>query len=396
MDPENYNLLRTDFPSSYLILGEINIFLGNPEAAGNYLTPIISHNPADELPYARATAHALLGYIQFQKGRQKEAARHFEFCESILTLKGYQNLDICDPQLLRDIGRQSGLSAFGQFPRLKSRQPVTVIGEELSPVDLEIRTFGVFRLFVRDIEIDQEVLNRQKRVIDLLKLLIVFRHHGIAKEVVYEIFWTNYTYKNARDNLNTLIYRLRKILGDACACISADMSTIYFHTDKIRVDADQFTRLCRDAKTAEGKKEYQTAIDLYSRAALLYSGDFLESALYIDQIRDERENLKTKYKQALLSLAKLNLSLARFADSLEWTQKLIGIDPVCEPAYRLFMYTSALTENKTEIPRTFEKLKNNLLEKFNITPDRKTEQLKISLLSGNIPAGAAWERETLI
>lgn len=397
MEPENRRLLRTDFPSSYLILGEVNIYIGDYGAAEIYLRKVLEES--SEAPgnlYSRAGAYALLGYIYFQQGQKRKADHHFNQCCSILTAKGYQNLDICDPGLLKEIAQACGREEFDDFPRLMDSQQAVEPNIREKSFDLHIFTFGTLRIFVKGEEIDPAELNRQKRVMDLLKLLIVFREHGIAKEILYDIFWPRYSYKNARDNLNTLLYRLRKLLGESHEAISSDLSIIRFKPGKIWLDVDDFNTLYKQGKSAEGKNEHQTAIDYYTEAAGLYKGDFLETGLYIDQIRDERENVKNKYRQILLSLSKLNHSVSKFKDALEWAKELISYDPLCEPAYRLYMIASAMTENRIEITRIFEKLNANLREKFEISPDKRTINLKNRLLSGETPPVSSWKNESII
>ena len=395
MDSENEGLLKSDYPSSYLIIGEINIWLGSYAAAEEYLLHIIATAESGELPYSLATAYALLGFGKLKQEKQEEAKKYFSLLEEQLRKTEYQNLDICDPALLQKLAELSGIDAFKKFPRLKfpSNRKIT---EELSRGKLDIRTLGTFRIFVKGSEIPRNELTRQKRVIDLFKLLIVFRENGIAKEIVYDIFWPRYTYKNARDNLNTLVYRLRKILGEAGDCIITDLTMVKLREGEFTVDIDYFLSCFGKGKAAERSGEKEAATEHYSNAAELYKGDFLELGLYIDHIRDERENLKNKYRQILLSLAKLNLDLGKYRESLEWAKTLTTFDTLCEPAYRLMMIASAFTENRIEITRIYEKLRETLFEAFSISPDKKTENLKSALLTGSPPVFQMWQEETII
>ena len=396
METENEYLLKPDYPFSYLALGEINIFLENYEEAQQYLEVFIQGRSKEYYPYPFATACGMLGYIAHMLGNKKEAENYFSQMREILEANLYRNLDICNPEFLRKIADISGIRIFTTFTRLGAEKETAKHTGETRHYDLEFRTLGLFQIFVKGKEIHQSTLARQKRVIDLLKLLIVYRDHGISKEVVYDTFWPRYSYKSARDNLNTVVYRLRKILGEGSDFISTDMNIIKLKEGAYITDADMFISLIAKGRSALNKKEPSQAIGYFTEAAELYKGDFLEAGLYLDAIRDEREKLHNDYRHLLFELIKLCLSEEDFQAALTWANRLLSIDPLCEPAYRLLMIASVFTENRSELTRIFEKLELNLAEQYNITPDKKTVKLKENLLSGIEPDQEMWLSEVIL
>ncbi len=118
--------------------------------------------------------------------------------------------------------------------------------------------------------------------------------------------------------------------------------------------------------------------------------------MYLDFIRDERENLRNKYKQLLFTMIKLALDTKRYIESMEWANKLISFDSLCEPAYRLLMISSVFTDNRSEISRIYYRLNTTLMENYNISPDSKTEKLKNILLAKATPTPEFWRNETII
>jgi ATP/maltotriose-dependent transcriptional regulator MalT/DNA-binding SARP family transcriptional activator len=396
MEKENQPLLKMDYPFSYLALSEVNLILGNYEDAERFLGETLAESEKRNFPYPAATAYALLGLKYDKQGRKKEAKENFSNMLQILEENNFGNLDICDPDLIREIAKITGSTLFHHFPRLA--QPNELPSSEPQPGQyvLEFKTFGQFQIFFKGKETPIITLSRQKRVIDLLKLLIVFRKNGISKEIVYATFWPRYSYKSARDNLNTVVYRLRKILGVDENYISTQTNTIKLKEGTYKTDVDDFLALLEMGQKMESNENIEKALEFYKKAAAIYKGDFLESGLYLDIIRDERENLRNRFKHLLFKMVKLSLGSGNYRESLEWAGRIVSIDPLCEPAYRLLMIASVLIGNRTEITRIFNKLTSKLETDLGITPDEKTERLKDSLLGGKIPEKSLWENETIL
>ncbi len=396
MEKDNSHILKTDYPFSYIALGEINIFIENYDAAEKYLGLILDDTLEKGNPYVHATAFSLLAYLQHLKGNSDLAEQYFSKMEKILIEHQYRNLDICNPELLQKIAKVSGFQMFESFPRLGAIAGALQPLEKQEKHDLKFKTLGVFRVFIKGKEIQPAALVRQKRVADLLKLLIVFRENGISKEIVYETFWARYSYKSARDNLNTVVYRLRKIFGEGNDFISTDNNIIKLKEGASTIDVDLFNQYIGRGIALEKKKEFEAALNNFKKAEDLYKGDFLEAGLYLDFIRDERENLRNKYKQLLFTMIKLSLDTKRYIESMRWANKLINFDSLCEPAYRLLMISSVFTDNRSEISRIYYRLNITLTENYNISPDSKTEKLKNILLAKATPTPEFWHNETII
>lgn len=394
LEDESRDMLYADYPYSFVSLVEICLYLGKYEQTQMLLEDLFKEISEKDYPYSYATALALYGLLEKRRGNREQARVHFGRMETVLEAKQFKNLDICDPEVLQEIADSSEVALFKDFPRLQSESSLEVFSEQEFP--LKIITLGTFQVFVEGEEIQINLLSSQRRVMDLLKLLIVFRKSGVMKEKIYNLFWPRYSYKSARDNLNTIIYRLRKTLDDKSDYLYTDVNTIRFKEGVCLTDVDKFLKYLDLARAAEADNNMEQAIGLYSHAVDLYRGDFLEGDLYYDFIRDERENLKNRYRTALFQLAKNCLSSGNYLASLNWSKKIISIDPLCEPAYRLLMIASSLTGNRSEIPRLFDRLNSRLLEYYRVTSDEKTAALKNRLIEGSIPDEAMWENEAII
>ena len=394
LDPENKKLVQTDFPFSYLALAEVSIYIEEPENSLLILNELLQNISIEEYPYPVATAAALQGFIRHQSGSKAESKTFFKTMEKIVMDFEYTNLDICSPELLTKIAKISESSVFEDFPRLKHDKQYEKIAK--SQFEMEINTLGAFNVYVKGTEISADLLGGQKRVMDLLKLLIVYRKTGIMKERVYDLFWPRYSYKSARDNLNTIIYRLRKLLNSKDDFLYTDVNSIRFKENTVITDADRFLDFISMGSEAEKNGNREVSTRMYRSAIELYKGDFLDNDLYFDFIRDERENLRSKFRNLLFKMVLLSLNSADFREALEWSKRLIDADPLCEPAYRMLMIASAAVGNRSEIPRLFDKLDKKLQAYYKVTADEKTVKLKDKLLIGTALEESMWRDETII
>ncbi len=394
MSDEDKQLLLIDFPYSYIQLIEVNIFLKHFTIAEKLLNKIETDLSEEYDPYPLATIHALKGLLLHLQNKNAAAARQFDKMDIIVAEKGYRNFDICNPEILDKIAEISKFKYFADFPRLKSRIITSSFREK--EYILEIKTLGTFSLYIKGKEIPSSRMVNQKRVMDLLKLLIIYRKNGIFKEMIYEPFWPKYSSKSSRDNLNTLIYRLRNLLGKEKDILLADSYTIGFKAGTIITDVDRFLKFLNLADAAEKQNEPGIAAEMYNKGLDIYKGDFLESDIYSDFIRDEREHLKQKYILSLFKLSKLYLNTGDYLQALETLKIFINKDPLCEAGTRLLMITSALMGSRSNIPRILNNLNRQLIDEYDVSADTKTVELKDFLITGGKPDPSMWINETII
>jgi DNA-binding SARP family transcriptional activator len=263
-------------------------------------------------------------------------------------------------------------------------------------VGLNLYTLGEFRIVVNGKELSVDTLSRHKKVMDVFKLLIVHRGSGLSKEVLYELFWEGYLEKSSRSNLNTILYRLRRILGEENQYFLTDSESVRLNNSLCTVDADDFCKLVQLGDDEKHKGNLNAAINAYLKAKSIYRGDFLAKDLYFDDIRDAREALRAEYLQLLLKSVKIQLETGRYHQALEINKELLAQDRLCEAGYRLLMICCALVGNRSEIPRIYNRLEERLLRSFNVSPDPQTSALKNALLQGSSVTAEMWQKETIL
>ncbi len=251
---------------------------------------------------------------------------------------------------------------------------------------LSIKTLGSFNLYFNGHFLDSTEFLKRKRVQDLLILLILNRKDGLQKETIFNIFWKNYTDKSRKDNLNTLIYRLKKLLGNDKDLLIINRNTIRLDPFAIEVDADTFTKSAQQAELLEEAGELEQALLKGIETIHLYRGEFFENICSEIPIESKRSEYRGVYLSTLFRMERLYLIKGFYKEALKTGKTLISHDPYCEPAHRLLMTTLGYLGNSSEILRLYHSFEQKLFNAFGIAPDAKTETLKNRLLLGVFPS----------
>lgn len=263
--------------------------------------------------------------------------------------------------------------------------------EPAENVKLSLTTLGNFGMAINGIHQDPSDIMKRKKVQDLLILLIINRKEGLGKNIIFDTFWENYTYKSKKDNLNTLIYRLKKLFITDRELLFIDRNTIRLNMEHIEVDIDTFLEKSESAETLEKEGETGGSLEAAQAALELYRGDFFENANTDIPLEKERSKFREIYLSLLFRTLKLSILHGHYMAALETGKQLLKNDPFCEPAYRLVMNTLGYIGNTSEITRLYRELKQKLHTAFQIAPDDKTTAL-INKLSLGVPP----EREDIL
>ncbi|MDA3939311.1 MAG: BTAD domain-containing putative transcriptional regulator [Spirochaetia bacterium] len=250
---------------------------------------------------------------------------------------------------------------------------------------LEFNTLGALSIILDEKKLKTVEFIKQHMIQDLIILLILHRKDGLPKKVIFNLFWTNYSERSKRSNLNTLIYRLNKSFGINKDFLKIDRNYIYLNMDSVEIDVDNFLDGVETVKYLENDNNIDEAISIAFRTLKLYRGDFFENISTDLPLDEERLKLKHIYQTLLFSILRLTVYKGLYRESLEFGRKLISSDPYCEPAYRLIMTALGFLGNRSELIRLYVDFEKKLRGKYRIDPDEKTLLLKNSLLLGINP-----------
>lgn len=148
--------------------------------------------------------------------------------------------------------------------------------ENRKPV-ITFKTLGSLNIILKGEKIPSSAFLKRRRIQDLLILLIIKRKSLLRKEVIFNLFWENYSEQSKKDNLNSLIYRLKKLFGMNNSFLTIDRNSIALDPQSIVVDVDTFSEGISKAEALENKGYYEEALQQSLAALEMYGGDFFEN-----------------------------------------------------------------------------------------------------------------------
>jgi len=391
------------WPLSRINFSEFNLYAENYDVVEKTLNDLIEMTPEKEHTNLTLGAHALLSTMYDRIHDRKKAERHFENMEKIILEAEPEEVPILNNTLLREIAEKSKSTALQNL--LTKRTINETIDYPISSGSadqivrsqnhsVEIRAFGELRFIVDGKKVSSSFMERQKLILKLLKLLITNYEKTLSRDVFYNFFWKGYDEKSARLNLNSNLYKIRKIFGKEFVMVHGN--SVRLNQDRFWLDVSAFDNNIRMGNKAIRDGLIRQAIKCFQDAEDLYIGDYVENDLYNDFITAERASLKQKHLNLLFNSMKLSLDENDFFKALEKGKKLVRQSPCCEPAYRLLMIACALSGDHSSLKSLFNKLNRILKQELNIKADQKTKDLFEALLHGEDPTSSLWEKEQLI
>jgi DNA-binding SARP family transcriptional activator len=239
-----------------------------------------------------------------------------------------------------------------------------------------VYTLGSFRVIQDDQPVDDWYGSKGKLI---FKYLISRREQSVAKEVLMELFWPGADPDAARNNLNVVIYGLRKSLRNSYV----DFSHILYQEDRyllnpemqIWLDFEEFAKLFQEAREFEQSGQPERAMQLYQAAELLYQGEFLAEDRYEDWLIHQRQELQDKYMSLLERLSRYYYDAGAYSMCVTCWRQMLGVDSCYEDAHRQLMRFYYRQGQIHLALRQYHQCVEALKEELDITPTEETKLL---------------------
>ena len=170
---------------------------------------------------------------------------------------------------------------------------------------LLVNTLGRFQITDGKNSLDESKMNSQM-LIKLFTYLILHRDKSLLTEDIVNAVWTKEKTDNPTGALKNLMYRLRKLLNDSFGqqdYILSSRGTYAWNSEiDVVVDAEEFEKII-------GRAKEQTNIsplrEEYEEALTIYEGDFLNTIIDVDWIKNLNAYYHSMYLSTVKSLEKL-------------------------------------------------------------------------------------------
>lgn len=192
----------------------------------------------------------------------------------------------------------------------------------------------------------------------------------VPRETLTALLWSDSGDEQARASLRTALSALRKSLGPDVLALSSDQSGVRLDETRVAVDASLFMR---DARTA-------AQLDVLTRVAAIYEGEFLEgfgpvTPEFDRWVEAERASLRSHYMSALLRLVDALVEAGDHEDAIAWSQRLLVEDPLQEHVHRRLMRAYQRQNRHDAALKQFERLRDLLSEQLGVQPEAPTLEL---------------------
>jgi len=247
---------------------------------------------------------------------------------------------------------------------------------EVSPL-LEIHLFGLPRLVMNGRAV--EGIRRKNRA---LVFYLAANKQRTTRENLLALFWPDHERASAQPILRTMIYDLRKQLGNA---LQVDDRTIALSTDTF-IDV-RVLSTALDSPTSD--------LQELTNALALYKGDFLEGFLLVDspQFNDwavsERERYSLLAMHGYARLAGHYEGLHDYPAALASMRRALAFNPYQEDLQRDVMRLLYLNGDRTGVIRQYESLRKLLDEEMGVPPMPETRNLYDAIITEAFPTSPA-------
>lgn len=211
----------------------------------------------------------------------------------------------------------------------------------------------------------------------LLIDLAIRQRQPVARELLLERLWPRAKLTLASKSLNSLIYSLHKLLGDAIA----GAAPILFRDGGYRLNADAgvsvdiqvFEALVDAGDRAHESNQPARSVEHYDRALALYRGDLAASEDTYAVV--ERERLRNRYLTLLARLADRAFASRDYKGCLKAALQLLQSDPGREDAHRLVMRCHVRLGERAQALRQYRLCEQILRAEFDVAPEPGTVAL---------------------
>ncbi|HYN89463.1 MAG TPA: AAA family ATPase [Ardenticatenaceae bacterium] len=246
---------------------------------------------------------------------------------------------------------------------------------------LRIRTLGPFRVHLDDAIVPETAWKTQKNKI-LLKILLTYRGHALAKEQLMEWLWPELEPGAAGRNLRVAVSQVRQALEartprqhSATYILTTDSGYAWNTEAGYWLDADEFVRLAADGTERPESVPSNGTIERLQSALGLYGGEYLEEDRYADWAVAERERLRELHFGLLTRLAEGYARQGRYGRAIGLCREVLVADGCRESVWCQLMLYQYHAGDQAQALRAYDECRRVLAEEMGVEPLPETTKL---------------------
>jgi predicted ATPase/DNA-binding SARP family transcriptional activator len=239
----------------------------------------------------------------------------------------------------------------------------------LNQTRLEIYSLGGLQIKL-DGQPLAELTSRSARA---LLVYLAYQDYPVSRLALAELLWPERTQAKALANLRVALHRMGALIGDL---LKIQRELVSLSPGAVWLDTAELERRLDERQPA---------------AALeLFQGEFLEG-FYLDGSRtfedwqaEARERLRCDVLSALQELILQATGAGQTQAAIEYSERLLGLEPLHEPALCQLMRLLAQNGQRTAALAQYARFRMKIVEELGIEPEKSTlelaEQIKVGLI----------------
>jgi ATP/maltotriose-dependent transcriptional regulator MalT/DNA-binding SARP family transcriptional activator len=238
------------------------------------------------------------------------------------------------------------------------------------PWRFRLYTLGRFAL-VRDGEPVAFTGKTQRKPLDLLRALVALGGRGVSVSLLAEVLWPDAEGDLSKHNLDTTLYRLRRLAGADDIVIFQD-SRLTLNPGCCWVDVWALERLLNELpRQLQQGLPPTVLLDGLQRCC---QGDFL-SGSGEGWVLHARDQLRGKVLRAIVQLGEALERGNHWARAIDLYLHGLRLDPIAEELYQRLMRGYGRLQQPAEALRLYQQCRRTLKDMLGISPSEGTERL---------------------
>ncbi|MDP6665983.1 MAG: BTAD domain-containing putative transcriptional regulator [Dehalococcoidia bacterium] len=263
-------------------------------------------------------------------------------------------------------------------PRIDDASP-----EKIDEPFLNIRCFGSFELYRNGPLLPPDAVQRRGALV-LLKILLVNDGRPVSRDMLIETLWPGTDPSIAANRLYVLIHALRRAIEPTSqrykrrwTFICNDGDRYYISPDApYRCDVRDFRQAVELGGRQERNGDWRSAVNSYSAAIDLYTGDLFEDDPYAEWCWVERENLRETVLDIAVKIGSQHDKWDAPDESVVYYQRALRIDPLREQVHRRLIEALLAAGRRSDAQRQYSVCIDLLRRELGIEPMPETRRLQ--------------------
>lgn len=217
----------------------------------------------------------------------------------------------------------------------------------------------------------------------LLRMLALRRGMLLGKDVIIEALWPQRAPADAPGNVEVLIARIRRALGDRTLVRTGSGGYSLVGDGRCRVDVEEFLTAAVGAHALAGR-DPAGALAAFRTALELWRGEPLPEDAYEAWAQEHRRHLWRIHLEALEGAAAAALAGGDPVRALEWAQAACEREPLREACALLAVRALAAGDDRAGALLWFDAFGRRLADELGVQPSAEARQVRQEVLCDQI------------